>query len=119
LALGQLVTVTVLLASIWTVQGPLEWPPAEIWPTLLLTGGICTAAGFFVQTFVQQRLSAVQTGMIILTEPIFAAVFGWLLAGERLTGLQMLGGGLLVAAVFAAEIYPHLRNASSKRAIKS
>ena len=119
LALGQLATVTVLLASIWTVQGPFEWPPAQIWPTLLLTGGICTAAGFFVQTFVQQRLSAVQTGMIILTEPIFAAVFGWLLAGERLTGLQMLGGGLLVAAVFAAEIYPHFRNASSKRAIKS
>jgi ABC-type uncharacterized transport system permease subunit len=35
---------------------------------LLLTGGICTAAAYFVQTFVQQRLSVVETGLIILTE---------------------------------------------------
>jgi drug/metabolite transporter (DMT)-like permease len=109
LALGQLTSATVLLASVWAVQGPIRWPPAEVWPALLLTGGICTAAAFFVQTFAQQRLSAVETGMIILTEPIFAAVFGWLLAGDRLTGLQILGAGLMVAAVFAAEIYPLVR----------
>lgn len=113
LALGQLTTVTVLLAGIWAGQGPIEWPPAKVWPALLLTGVICTGAAFFVQTFVQQRLSAVQTGMIILTEPIFAAVFGWLLAGDRLTGLQILGGILMVAAVFAAEIYPLVRHGSS------
>jgi drug/metabolite transporter (DMT)-like permease len=106
LVLGQLVAATVLFAGAWAIQGPLEWPPAEVWPALLLTGGICTAAAYFVQTFVQQRLSAVETGLIILTEPIFAALFGWLLAGDRLTGLQILGAGLMVAAVFAAELYP-------------
>lgn len=113
LALGQLTAATVLLAGVWFVLGPIRWPPAEVWPALLLTGGVCTAAAFFVQTFAQQRLSAVQTGMIILTEPIFAAVFGWLLAGDRLTRLQILGAGLMVAAVFAAELHPLVRNAQN------
>jgi len=114
LALGQLTTATLLLAGVWAVQGPIDWPPAEVWPALLVTGGICTAAAFFVQTFAQQRLSAVETGMILLTEPIFAVVFGWLLAGDRLTGLQILGAALMVAAVFVAELYPLVRSASSK-----
>lgn len=114
LVLGQLTTAAVLLAGVWGVRGPVEWPPAEVWPALLVTGGICTAAAFFVQTFAQQRLSAVETGLIILTEPIFAAVFGWLLAGDRLTGPQIFGAGLMVAAVFAAEIYPLVRDDSSK-----
>ena len=85
------------------------WPPASVWPALLLTGGIATAAAFFIQTYVQQRLSAVETGMIILTEPIFAAIFGQLLMGDQLNGLQILGAVLMVAAVFATEIVPLFR----------
>ena len=54
--------------------------------------------------------------MIILTEPIFAAVFGYLLHGDRLSGLQILGGLLMVVAVFAAELYPLMRSRSSKHA---
>jgi hypothetical protein len=69
---------------VWALCEPLAWPPASVWPALLLTGGIATAAAFFVQTYVQQRLSAVETGMIILTEPIFAVIFGQLLMGDRL-----------------------------------
>ena len=99
LAAGQLAAAAVLFACVWAIQGPLVWPPAKVWPALLLTGGIATAAAFFVQTYVQQRLSAVETGMIILTEPIFAAVFGHLLEGERLGPLQIVGGVLMVAAV--------------------
>ena len=91
LAAGQLSAAAVLFACVWAIREPLTWPPASVWPALLLTGGIATAAAFFVQTYVQQRLSAVETGMIILTEPIFAAIFGQLLMGDRLSGLQILG----------------------------
>ena len=110
LAAGQLTAAAVVFAGLWGLRGPLIWPPTSVWPALLLTGGIATAAAFFVQTFVQQRLSAVETGMIILTEPIFAAVFGQWLMGDRLTGWQVLGAVLMVAAVFAAELVPLVRN---------
>jgi drug/metabolite transporter (DMT)-like permease len=109
LATGQLAAAAVLFGCAWAIQGPLAWPPADVWPALLLTGGIATAAAFFVQTYVQQRLSAVETGMIILTEPIFAAVFGHLLEGERLGPLQIVGGLLMVVAVFATELVPLFR----------
>jgi drug/metabolite transporter (DMT)-like permease len=111
LAAGQLSTAAVVFACLWVIREPLAWPPVEVWPALLLTGGIATAAAFFVQTYVQQRLSAVETGMIILTEPIFAAVFGQLLMGDRLSGPQIFGAVLMVAAVFATELIPLLRNA--------
>ncbi len=44
-----------------------SWPSLKVWWALLVTGVIATAAGFFVQTLVQQRLSAVQTAIIAIT----------------------------------------------------
>ncbi len=110
LALGQLTTAAVLFIAATAFQRPFRLPPAEVWPALVLTGAVCTAAGFFVQTFAQKRLSAVEAGMIMITEPVFAALFGRLLAGDRLSGLQLVGGVLIVAAVSAAELYPLVRN---------
>jgi drug/metabolite transporter (DMT)-like permease len=80
-----------------------------VWPALLVTGLVATAAAFLVQTYVQQRLRAVQTAMIIVTEPLFAALFGYLVRGDRLTGVQVAGAGLMVAALVLAEVYPLLR----------
>ena len=114
LVFAQLLAATGIFTAAWLASEPLHWPPAEVWPALLITGVVATALAFFVQTSVQQRLSAVETAMIILTEPIFAAVFGYMLHGDRLSGLQIFGGLLMVVAVFAAELYPLVRGPSSK-----
>jgi hypothetical protein len=37
-----------------------------------------------------RRWIATEAGMIILTEPIFAAIFGQLLMGDRLSGLLVV-----------------------------
>jgi drug/metabolite transporter (DMT)-like permease len=112
LVLGQLTTATILFWCACLPYGIPKWPTAEVWTALLITGGVATAVAFYVQTFVQQRLSAVETAMIILTEPIFAAVFGYLLHGDRLTRLQIGGAALMVAAVFAVELHSQLRKNS-------
>jgi drug/metabolite transporter (DMT)-like permease len=111
--LAQLLAATGIFTAVWLGSESFRWPPAEVWPALLVTGVVATALAFFVQTYVQQRLSAVETAMIILTEPIFAAVFGYVLHRDRLSGLQVAGGTLMVAAVFAAELFPLLRGSSS------
>jgi drug/metabolite transporter (DMT)-like permease len=92
-----------------------KWPSAQVWGALLITGVGATAVAFFVQTFVQQRLSAIETAMIILLEPIFAAVFGYWLHGDRLNALQIAGAVLMVAAVFAVEIHGMKRLRESAR----
>jgi len=114
LAQGQLTVAAVVFLLVWPLTEPVVLPPPgwgvdAVWPALLVTGLVATAAAFLVQTYVQQRLRAVQTAMIIVTEPLFAALFGYLIHGDRLTGMQMLGAGLMVVALILAEVYPMAR----------
>jgi drug/metabolite transporter (DMT)-like permease len=36
-------------------------------------------------------------------EAVFAALFGWLLLGEMLSAIQLLGGGLMLVAMLLAQ----------------
>jgi len=71
---------------------------------LIITGVFASAAAFLIQTFAQQRLSPVRTVVIISMEPVFAALFGYWLAGDRLTGIQIVGAVVMVGAVLLAEV---------------
>ena len=42
--------------------------------------------------------------MLFTLEPVFAALFGYLLAGDRLTTVQIGGAALMVAAAMASEV---------------
>ena len=61
--------------------------------------------------YAQQRLAA----LTIVAEPLFAAVFAYLLVGDRLTGLQILGGALMIGAMAAVEVWPRLALARRRR----
>ena len=112
LALGQLAGAAVIFLAACPLVERVAWPTARVWFALAVTGVLATAIAFHVQTYVQQRLPAVQTAMIIVMEPLFAAFFGYLLAGDRLTGLQILGALLMTGAAIAAEVYPLVRRAA-------
>jgi len=113
LALGQIASAAVIFLvlrlALWPVLGPVAWPTPRVWFALIVTGVVASAAAFYVQTFVQQRLSAVETAVIIVMEPLFAAIFGYLLAGDRLTWVQIVGAVLMVNAFFVGEVYPLFR----------
>ncbi|MHB1037122.1 MAG: DMT family transporter [Pirellulales bacterium] len=102
----QITVATVVFYLGWPLVDPWVWPNRAVWFALLITGVVATAVGFGVQTLVQQRLSAVRTAVIIVMEPLFAALFGYLLAGDRLTPVQSCGAVLMVAALFLAEVQP-------------
>jgi drug/metabolite transporter (DMT)-like permease len=102
LALAQMLAAAVLFAVAWPLAEPMAWPSAKVWAALALTGVVASALAFYVQTLVQQRLSAVSTAIILTMEPVFAALFGYWLAGDRLTRLQLAGAAaILVAQVWA------------------
>jgi len=42
-------------------------------------------------------------------EPVFAALFGYWLAGDRLVAVQVAGAGLILSALFVGEVLPLLR----------
>jgi drug/metabolite transporter (DMT)-like permease len=42
-------------------------------------------------------------------EPVFAALFGYWLAGDRLVAVQVFGAALILSALVIGEILPVLR----------
>ena len=108
LALGQMFIAGVLFSLLWPIKPAQFLPNQEVWQAILLTGIVASAIGFSVQSYVQQRLSSIRTSVILTTEPVFAAIFGYFLAGDRLTMIQMLGGVLIVSAMLVSELCPLL-----------
>jgi drug/metabolite transporter (DMT)-like permease len=92
------------------LSGDLEAPSGtDVWTALAVTAVFASAAGFFVQTYAQRHASPARTALILASEPAFAGLFGWLLAGDRLTAAGWLGAALIVAAIVAVDMVPRLR----------
>ncbi|MBA2579628.1 MAG: DMT family transporter [Thermoleophilaceae bacterium] len=92
--------------------GQLEIPRgATVWSALLVTSLVASALGFFVQTYAQQHAPPARTALILASEPAFAGLFGYLLAGDRLGALGWLGAALIMTAIVAVELVPRLRPA--------
>jgi len=114
LTFAQLTTAAVLFmllwpasASLWPQAESLAWPSGRVWFALIITGVFASAVAFLVQTYVQKRLPAARTAMILIMEPVFAAVFGHLLAktpDERLGAVEVVGAVIMVAAMVLAEL---------------
>jgi len=87
LALGQ-----IEVARGWTV-----------WGAILVTGVFSSALGFLVQTWAQRRTSATRTALAFAMEPVWTAIFGYWLAGDRLGALGWAGAALIMAGIIVAE----------------
>jgi len=74
-----------------------------VWGALLVTGLLASAFAFLVQSWAQQRMSAVRTAIVFALEPLFAAVFGVLLAGDRLGWLGWSGCAVIMLGIALAE----------------
>lgn len=109
LAFAQMLSMAALFWLMWPFFEPLAAPPPEVWPALLLTGLVASAGAFWVQTAVQQHISAARAAVILTMEPVFAAFFGYWLAGDRLNPVQLLGAALILSALVVGEVLPALR----------
>ena len=109
LTLAQILSMTLIFALAWPLFVPVEAPPAGVWAALLITGLLASAGAFLVQTTVQQRIPAARTAIILTMEPVFAALFGFWLAGDRLVAIQIVGAAMILSALVIGEILPVLR----------
>jgi drug/metabolite transporter (DMT)-like permease len=105
LALGQVGAAAALFIMVWLARGGAKWPPPQVWPALIVTGVFASALAYLVQTYVQQRLPAVDAALIMLAEPVFAVLFGALLQGDRFTALQVAGAAVMVATTLVVETW--------------
>jgi len=109
LTLAQILAMALLFVVVWPFSGPVYLPPPGVWVALLVTGLLASAGAFLVQTTVQQHIPAARTAIILTMEPVFAALFGYWLAGDRLVAVQIFGALMILSALVIGEVVPVLR----------
>jgi drug/metabolite transporter (DMT)-like permease len=105
LAFAQILVVAVLSGAAALIWERPTWDGlVAVWPAAAFTGLLCTVVGFTVQTRAQSFTSPSHTALIFSTEPVFAALFAYAFAGERLgvSGAQALAIEDAVAGVRSA-----------------
>ena len=104
LTLLQMLLAFVALGAIGLAVEPLETPRGwTVWGAVLVTGLFASALGFMVQTWAQSKTTATKAALIITMEPVFAGLFGYLLAGDRLGAAGWLGAAIILAGMLVAE----------------
>jgi drug/metabolite transporter (DMT)-like permease len=109
LTLAQILAMALLFVIVWPFFDDVTLPPPGVWVALLITGLLASAGAFLVQTTVQQHIPAARTAIIMTMEPVFAALFGYWLAGDRLVTVQILGALMILSALVIGEVVPVLR----------
>jgi len=87
------------------VPGVLWWDaPARVFAAIVVCGLLATAAAFLLQNLLQPHTTATHTALIFAAEPVWGAIFAFLLAGEVLTPRGYTGAALIVAGMLLAEL---------------
>jgi drug/metabolite transporter (DMT)-like permease len=74
-----------------------------VWGALLVTGVFASALAFLAQTWAQRRTTATRTALAFSMEPVWAGLFGFTLAGDRLGAAAWLGCAVIMAGIVVAE----------------
>jgi drug/metabolite transporter (DMT)-like permease len=87
---------------------------AEGWAQLAYLALACTVLAFCVQMWAVRRTSPARVGLLLGTEPVWAAAVGIALAGDQLTVVSGAGAALiLVATMYGRRIEEGARTAAS------
>jgi drug/metabolite transporter (DMT)-like permease len=97
----QLAVCGVLFLVAASLTGGLTMPHGAVeWRAIAITSLGCGAIAFIVQSWAQRRTAPARAAVILAGEPAFAALAGWLLAGDRISVTGWLGAVLMLGAVF-------------------
>lgn len=90
----------VIALAIGDLGVPRGW---TVWGALLVTGVFASALAYLVQVWAQRRMSAARIAIVFSLETVFAGLFGFVLAGDRLGALGWGGCALILAGIVLAE----------------
>ena len=88
-------------------HGPKLPPDREAWFAVLYMALIAGAFAMVLQTWAQSQLSATRSAIMMTGEPVFAAAFAVAFGTDLLGWRMLVGGGLIVAAMYLVEIVPN------------
>lgn len=103
---GVQIATVAILCGVWT--GLFErtgvGSDVDVWVAIGITALFATALAFGVQTRAQQFIAPTRAAVIFTAEPMFAGLFGFLFAGDRLGARGYTGAALIVLGILAVEL---------------
>jgi drug/metabolite transporter (DMT)-like permease len=96
-AFGLFLAIAIALGDLSVPRG---W---TVWSALIVTAVFASAFAYLIQIWAQRRISATRIALIFSLETVWAGLFGYLLAGDRLGWLGWSGCGLIFAGIVLAE----------------
>jgi drug/metabolite transporter (DMT)-like permease len=72
---------------------------------VIFTGIACSAVALPLQLWGQQRIPATRAALILLAEPVFAGIAGYV-NGERLGAERLVGAVAIMAGILVSEFWP-------------
>ncbi|OOG66446.1 EamA family transporter [Rhodanobacter sp. B04] len=102
----QMVAIAVVCLLATAPHGPVLPPDRSAWLAVLYMALVAGAGAMLMQTWAQSHLPATRAAIVMTTEPVFAAMFAVLLGSDVLTWRMLLGGGLILAAMYLVELMP-------------
>ena len=100
----QVATVGLACLAVSLVTGGVAMPAAALLAAAF-TGVFATALAFFAMVWAQRVVSSSRAALILLLEPVFAALLS-AVTGDPLTASAVAGGALILVAVAVAEVLP-------------
>jgi drug/metabolite transporter (DMT)-like permease len=100
----QMVVIAVV-SLVAAAPGGISLPhDAGAWVSVLYMALMAGAVAIWGQTWAQSHLPATRAAIVMTLEPVFAAGFAVSLGGESMTARMLLGGALVLAAMYTVEL---------------
>ena len=105
LCLMQMIVCTIGSTALAVVYETFVW--MDLWYAavpILYAGIFSCGVAYTCQILGQAYVEPTQAAILMSTEAIFAAVAGWIILGEMMSGIQMLGCALLLSGALMAQV---------------
>ncbi len=106
MACVQMLAVAAVCVLATLPAGPRRPPDAGAWMAVLYIALVAGAGAMLVQTWAQTQMSSTRAAVVMTLEPVFAALCAVLFGGEQLHGRMLLGGAMVMAAMYLIELAP-------------
>jgi drug/metabolite transporter (DMT)-like permease len=90
----------VIALALGQLEVPRGW---TVWGALLVTSVFASALAYLIQVWAQRRISAARIAVVFSLETVFAGIFGYWLADDRLGWLGWGGCAVILAGIVLAE----------------
>jgi len=112
LTVVEITTMSILATIVSLIKEPYLIPKhwnSYLTFSFLITAVFATVYAFVIQNTAQKHTTPTKTAIIFIMEPVFSAIFSYLLGGEVLSLRAYIGAGVMFLGLFVSEVGPLIK----------